>query len=120
MSEEDQHGVVLSHRAAETAALLHMINTVSAGIEKMDQRLSKHMEDETKELAVEIAKLLNSAFPGGDAGQHRREHEASIKRAESVAAFWQMMSRELAKWGLLGFIGWGLAAVWRAFLMGPK
>ncbi|MGB4817556.1 MAG: hypothetical protein WBP33_00455, partial [Saprospiraceae bacterium] len=60
------------------------------------------------------------AFPRGDPDAHRLHHELAIRKAEASASFWQTLATELAKYGLIGFIGWAGYALWKAFLAGPK
>jgi len=51
---------------------------------------------------------------------HREAHEVWI--AESIARkeFWNKMKFELAKWGFIGFLGWGLVQLWLGVLHGPS
>ena len=86
---------------------------------KLDKKLSDHMINETAELAQMVTSIMERSFPEGDPEGHRKYHEASINRAESNAKFWQTMSLELSKWGLIGFLGWAVYALWGAFLQGP-
>ncbi len=63
---------------------------------------------------------LALGFPGDDPAGHRAYHEAVIRRIEARAAFWQKLTFELVKYGVLGFLGWSAFALWQAFLRGPK
>lgn len=85
----------------------------------MDEKLTEHMKAVPQELAKAIAKLMADSFPEGDPQGHRKYHESSIKQAEAKAEFWSKMRVELAKYGLLGFVGWAFYALWQAFLQGP-
>ena len=72
-----------------------------------------------KKLTDGLASIRTEAFPEGDADGHRRHHEAVIKAAEDRAMFWRGLRVELAKYGLIGFAGWAVYALWNAFLQGP-
>jgi len=116
----------LPERRAETSALLALVQTIHddiknihTNIDNLDKRLSKHMTDETMELAAEITKLMKEAFPEGDPKGHRKHHEAVIAKAEARAAFWKKMLEEISKYGLLGFLGWLATVAWSAFVQGP-
>lgn len=77
--------------------------------------LRAHAEGETIRIAA-----IAAGFPDSDPDGHRRYHEAEIKRIERRADFWQKMRLELAKWGLIGFIGWAAVALWQQALKGPQ
>lgn len=102
-------------------SLLHEdVKTVKVAVTALDERLSKHMTDETLELAEAIADIMNKSFPEGDPGGHRKHHELSIKAAEDKAAFWRKMREEVSKYGLISLIGWLSFVAWAAFVKGPK
>ena len=84
-----------------------------------DKKLTRHMTDETSELAQEITRLMTAAFPDGDPDGHRRHHEAIIVAAEERAAFWKKMREEIGKWGILGVMGFIVIATWAKFVRGP-
>lgn len=116
----------LPERRTETSVLLALvqnvhedIKTVHRNVKSLDSRLSKHMTEETMELAQEISKLMAAAFPEGDPSGHRKHHEAVIANAEARAAFWRKMLDEITKWGLFGVLGWLASVAWSAFLQGP-
>lgn len=102
------------------AAVLQLFTYMLDKLTTVEDKLDTHMKEETTQLASEIAKLMLSAFPDGDAGSHRREHEAAIKKSEARAEFWSTMAKEITKAGLLGFLGWVVFAIWRTLLLGPK
>lgn len=112
------------HPVSEVTVLIHLlhddIKTVKTGVTALDSRLSKHMTDETLELAEAIAAIMNKSFPEGDPHGHRRHHELSIKAAEDKAAFWKKMRDEVAKYGLIGIVGWLAFVAWAAFVKGPR
>jgi len=95
-------------RKSPTDALVTLIHQVHESVQALDRKLDKG-----------ISSLREDAFPEGDADGHRRHHEAVIKAAEDRAKFWETMRVEIAKWGLIGFLGWALYNLWVSFLMGP-
>jgi hypothetical protein len=109
----------LAERRPPSAELLELVKQVHDNQLAMDAKLTKHMTEETVELAEAIASLMKDAFPEGDPGGHRRHHELVIKAAEEKAEFWQKMRIALSQYGLLGFAGWAFWVLWAAFLQGP-
>jgi len=116
----------LPERRTETTLLLAMVKNVHddvkimhTNLQALDERLTKHMTEETTELAQEITKLMAAAFPEGDPTGHRKHHEAVIAKAEARAAFWRKMLEEITKYGLIGLLGWLALTAWSAFLQGP-
>ena len=110
----------------ETAVLLALVQTVHddvkslhTNITALDIRLTKHMTDETMELAHEISKLMAEAFPEDDPKGHRKHHESVIAKAEARAAFWKKLLEEISKYGLIGFVGWLVTLAWSGFVQGP-
>jgi hypothetical protein len=92
---------------------------ISESHQVLNDKLSKHMTEETHELAQAITNLMAAAFPEGDPGGHRRHHELVIQKEEERVEFWKKMRYELAKWGLIGFAGWAIGYLWMGFLQGP-
>lgn len=116
----------MPERRAETTILLAIVQNIHddvkslhTNVSALDQRLTRHMTEETMELAQEIARLMSAAFPEGDPTGHRKHHEAVIAKAESRAKFWQKMLEEITKYGLIGLLGWLAITAWSAFLQGP-
>lgn len=101
-------------KESELLHLLHM------KIDALHVKLHQHMTEESVQLAEEIKKLMDSAFPFSDPYGHKRAHEAQIEKAAARAEFWRKMSFELAKLGLLGFVGWAAMRLWEAAVQGPK
>ena len=114
----DSTPLILDRRASEQSALLILVQQVHTSVQSLDTRLSEHMKDETLELAQAVAALMIKSFPEGDGDGHRRHHEAVIKQAEEKAEFWKKMVTKLSEWGLIGFAGWLLYAMWDAVLRG--
>lgn len=99
----------LPDRRVATDELADLMRQVLAGMEHLEHSLKG-----------EIRQIAMDAFPEGDAAGHKKYHLASIKAAESKAAFWDKMQFELVRWGLIGFAGWAVYQLWQGFLNGPK
>ena len=110
----------VERRSLDIGALVHLITDLHADVKELDKKLIQHMNDETSVLAAEVASLMAKAFPEGDPDGHRRHHELVIEQAENRAKFWSKMTFELAKWGLVGFLGWLVLLVWQALVKGPR
>ena len=98
----------VERRKEPASALVMMVEKIHDNVIAIDQKL-----------AIGLAEIRVEAFPEGDADGHRRHHEAIIKAAEDRAKFWQTMRIELSKWGLIGFAGWAVYALWNSLLQGP-
>lgn len=61
---------------------------------------------------IEIMDHYESGFPGDDPVGHRQYHESLIERNKAYTDLGRKLLFELAKWGLIGFIGWLLVAGW--------
>ena len=107
-------------RRANDSLVVLLMKQVHEKIDIMDKKLTQHMTDETLVLAEEIAKLMNSAFPGSDPQGHRVYHESQMQAIADRAAFWKMMRNEVARYGIIGVLGWLAYTAWIAFLRGPK
>ena len=66
-----------------------------------------------------VISQFKSAFPGGDPLGHCDWHQAEIDRIRARKEFWMKMTFELAKWGLIGFLGWVFIQLWHGALQGP-
>ena len=121
-----EHGRVIDPMITE---LFNMMNTllkkqdaIQLTIEGVQESFSQHTADEASEmrsLSAAVAKF-SDAFPKGDTTGHRMYHEATINKLERRAAFWDTMYKELAKYGLIGFCGWAIYALWDALLRGHR
>ena len=103
-------------RRQDVMAMYTMVTEIHHSQMRMDEKLSKHMTEETDELAKAITKLMGDAFPASDPGGHRRHHEAVIKQAEEKAVFWKEMRIAAAKWAGIGLIGILAGWAWAGFL----
>ena len=106
-------------RRDASAAIIHLIEALTQQVHAMSEKLDKHDSNMETTRAEIISKLLAECFPDGDHEGHRRYHESVIAAAKERAAFWKKMREELQRWGLFGFLGWALYALWTAFLQGP-
>lgn len=120
MTEQAIHESFEKHMQRTDDAILLHIKELQASVKALDEKLTQHREAEEAALAAAMDSLRSDAFPDADPDGHRRHHEALIKQAEARAAFWEKMKLELFKYGLLGFVGWAVFALWQAFLRGPK
>lgn len=114
---------ILERRAKprdDSETILYVMQEIHKRVEALDERLSRQTHDATLKLAEEIAALMCKSFPQGDPDGHRAAHEAWIKREEDKTEFWAKLRFEIAKWGLVGIIGWLAIVAWRAVLQGPK
>ena len=110
---------IIERRKHGSSEVLELVRLIHDNQLALDKKLSDHMREETLQLAEEIARLLNSCFPNGDAQGHKLHHELLIQQEQRRVAFWSKMSEELTKYGLIGFMGWAAWALWQAFLQGP-
>ena len=110
----------ISQDRRDDAAVLMLMTEMHKDVRDLTKKLEVHMTEETHDLAAEVSKLMSEAFPEGDPKGHRRHHELVIRQAEKRAAFWTDMAASVSKWGLIGFLGWMLFTLWKAFLLGPK
>ncbi len=107
----EQHEVILGHLVSLSDQIREVRNDLSQAREEMHRRA-----EGTERQIVE----LRHAFPADDPVGHRAYHDEVINIARARKEFWQKLLFELAKWGLLGFLGWMLIAGWRDFLKGPQ
>ncbi|CAB4240804.1 hypothetical protein UFOVP228_89 [uncultured Caudovirales phage] len=99
--------------------LLALVTKVHESQKELDRKLTRHMTDETDELAKAITQLMKEAFPDGDPLGHRADHEVRIEKEKEKVAFWKEMRLAAAKWAGLGLLGFLVAAAWTQFLKGP-
>ena len=74
----------------------------------------------TEMIEKAVSKSMAAAFPEGDPDGHRISHELAIATARSRADLYEALKKEVAKYGILGLLGWAGVAIWHAFLQGPK
>lgn len=100
--------------------VIELVKQIHASQVTLDAKLTRHMSEETHELAEAIADLIKDSFPEGDPSGHRKYHEASIKKAEAQAEFWNDLKKSVARWGVVGVLGFIALASWKALLLGPR
>lgn len=91
-------------------------STILSLLHQLRDELRAHMDGEE----ARFDSILQRSFPGGDPIGHRLVHEAQMKAVLDRSAFWSKMRFEITKYGLIGFLGWGVFALWLALLKGPK
>ena len=109
-----------TERRADTAALLLLVQQVHADVQVFSKRLDEQRRDEALQLAEAVATLMIKSFPEGDADGHRKAHEAQMQAVQARAEFWKKLLFEVAKYGVMGVLGWLALKVWVAFLAGPS
>lgn len=107
----EQNEVILGHLVSLSDQIREVRNDLSQAREELHRRA-----EGAERQIVE----LRHAFPADDPVGHRAYHDEVINIARARKEFWQKLLFELAKWGLLGFLGWMLIAGWRDFLKGPQ
>lgn len=107
---------------AVTAQLLAMFQTLQTQMLSHMDREGTVIQGMLTELAALSAKTdrFLAAFPDGDPKSHCEYHELVISTMRDKHDFWKKMRYDLIRWGVFGFALWGLYALWRAFLLGPK
>jgi hypothetical protein len=117
----DRNVTVFADRRKPTDAeiLMGLMNGLMERMDRYDERLSTHMEQETIQLRQAMQEVMTNSFPDGDPDGHRRAHEAWIRKEEDKAKFWHEMVVAGAKWLGLGVLGFLATAAWTAFLQGP-
>jgi hypothetical protein len=118
--------VLLEERRENDSLVLHLmqeihddVKALKADVKAQGTALIEHIAEEPKAFTAMVESAFAQAFPSGDPVGHRKVHEANIKAAEGRAEFWKKLLFELSKYGVIGFVGWGLVNLWTAFLHGP-
>ena len=101
---------------SEASELRH--EELTRRIEQMSMSTITAIAD-NKKLAMDVSKLVSSAFPGGDAESHRRAHEAWIKKTEKEEEFWMHLKKQVVGWGITAALAWFGMIVWAGFIKGP-
>jgi hypothetical protein len=68
----------------------------------------------------EIHELFNAAFPNGNAEEHRRAHEAWIKKTEKEEEFWLDVKKKAVGAVVTAVVLWVGVVLWGAVVAGPK
>jgi hemerythrin len=85
-----------------------------ASFEETRQMILNHIRGEET-----ILEEFKAAFPGGDPKGHRIYHEEVISQVKAKKEFWNKLAFELAKYGLIAFVGWMVIQLWHGALQGP-
>lgn len=67
----------------------------------------------------EIHQMFKTAFPGGDAENHRRAHEAWMEKDKAEREFWLHLKKQVVGWGMTAAIAWAAMLLWAGFIKGP-
>ena len=107
-----------------TAKLLDMVDHLQRDVVDHMVRERATVNELKEGLARVEAKVAEfvSAFPSGDAVQHRLAHEAQIEAAREKKEFWGKIKFTLVALiltAVTGWTGWIGVIVWKAFLLGP-
>ncbi len=105
--------------ASASASIVFTLNRLDKTVRQLDVCMAENMKEHRQELAEAVAEIMKKSFPEGDPDGHRRHHEAVIKAAEDKSKFWADMRLSVAKWGVIGFLGWLALNSWTGFLQGP-
>jgi hypothetical protein len=95
-------------------AILAAVKATHELVAQQGQRLQDHITEEESTLKRFIA-----GFPGEDPVSHCAAHLEWIEEVKERKEFYRKMRFELARWGLLGFLGWAFFQLWSGFLKGP-
>lgn len=103
-------------RRRNDTLVLALMTEVRDTLRRLETKVDDHIAEEPGLFKAHAA----SAFPGGDPDGHRRFHEAEIARREERAQLYRDLRAHLAKWGVVGLLGWLAVVAWQAFLHGPR
>lgn len=122
----DTPRIVERRQDANSQALVLLIHELSDTVSELRKEVREakatftyHHSTYVEATEKAIEKAMLAAFPEGDPEGHKRHHIAVIKAAEDRAEFWKTMKKEVAKYGLIAFVGWAALYLWQAFLKGP-
>lgn len=105
-----------------TAKLLDMVDNLQRDVMenmKLEGETVRELKGQIENLAAKVDAFM-SAFPEGDAIQHRMAHEAQIKEAAKREKFWGQIQFTVVALLLSAGVVWIGIVVWKAFLLGPK
>lgn len=114
MSEGQDSNTLLMNHLTESLAQVHK------EIKNLHSAVTYYRATQEEGIDRAIDKAMLKAFPQADAEGHKRAHEALIKQAEAKEKMWSELRMSVAKWGLLGLLGWAALSMWHTFLAGPK
>lgn len=111
--QEDLFAEELARMEPSDQILFRLIQEQGHKLDEIAKALADHAQTEGQRISG-----IEQGFPDGDPSGHRLYHEMVIRRAEQRAEFWQRLSVELAKWGLIGFLGWLAVAAYHEAMKG--
>ena len=112
----------------DDSVIVGLMNEMLASIQSLREELKEHIDSEpaTLKAAVDevVSDITNRAFPQGEDGQpdltgHRSAHQEQIASYRSKKEFWNKMTFELTKLGIVGFLAWSIHELWISFISGP-
>ena len=107
----------------DDSAVVALLTELGARVVQMQGALAEHIAEEPAEIEAAtqraIAAATGKAFPNDDPEGHRLWHEEVIGGIKAKKEFWQKMTFELTKLGIVGFLAWAGYQLWLAFLQGP-
>lgn len=104
-----------------TAKLLDMVDHLQRDVVdhmRKERETVQELKEGLARVETKVAEFV-SAFPDGDAIQHRLAHEAQIEAAREKKEFWGKIKFTLVALVLAAVTGWIGVVVWKAFLLGP-
>jgi hypothetical protein len=109
----DYDAILQAIKSLETL-VQHQYEAFNKRMDDQEQDLATHMREETSQIAT-----FMKAFPASDPIAHCAAHLEWIEEVRQRKEFYAKMRFELARWGLLGLIGWLAIQAWHGFLKGP-
>lgn len=101
--------------------ILKLIREVSTKQDKISKALTDHVnkeEGDWNDMKTSLESLVN-AFPNKDTIGHHDYHATLIERNLWITSICKDVTKEIAKYGLLGFLAWLGYQAWTGFLAGP-
>lgn len=108
-------------RRRNDSVVLVLVQAIHDDVKRIDAQLTAHISEEEDLLRdhTENLKKLHTAFPQDDVEGHRLYHASIIERNQWVAGLCKDITKEIAKYGLIGFLVWLGYQAWLGFLAGP-
>lgn len=101
--------------------MLTLLQNIHDDVKRMDERLESHIDEEEELMERHTAEIvaLQAAFPRGDMAGHQLYHASIIQRNDWISQVCKDITKEIAKYGLIGALGWLAYHAWVDFLAGP-
>ncbi|MFZ2287604.1 MAG: hypothetical protein WAV93_11515 [Bacteroidales bacterium] len=94
-------------RRSEDREVIELVREMFVVVRQMRQELAARILTEDH--------IVAQAFPNGNIHDHSAWHSATTQKEKAKAAFWDDMAKSVAKWGLLGTLGFLAVAAWEHF-----